>query len=177
MVYEPEPGDIFLTRIGGFVGGAISLGQSLVALSPSVYTHSGVVLDHGFVIAAQPAGARIDPIESILDDRPLAFLPVPAWAEDRRKAIVATARALEGRPYGFEDYLWIGLSRLGIRPGWLRNKVATDERLICSAFADRVWMLNGIRLFDDGRLLGAVTPGNLSTRGWVYHADTGPFGG
>ena len=96
--YTPLPGDIFLTRIGGATGAAIYAAQALVAGDGSRYTHAGIVLDRDEVIAAQPGGARIDPLATILDDRPLAILPVPAWADARRPRIVAAARAMAGRP-------------------------------------------------------------------------------
>lgn len=173
--FAPQPGDIFLTRIDGALGAAISVAQAVVVQDPSRYTHAGVVLDNGQIIAAQPAGARIDSLASLMSQKPLAFLAVPQEAQDRRAAIVATARAFEGRPYGFLDYLWMGVSRLGIRPQVLRNFIASDKTMICSALADRVWGLNGIRLFDDGRPLGEVTPGDLAHVGTVVNYNTGPY--
>lgn len=174
-VYIPKPGDIVLTEIGGTMGATISFLQDIVALAPSIYQHAAVVLDKNEVIGAQPAGARIDPIGTILDNKHVAILPVPEWAQDRRAGIVSTARGFEGVPYGFLDYAGFGLSRLHIRPKWLQDFIASDKTMICSALADRAWMLNGIHLFDDGRLLGAVSPGHLATVGWTYHLNTGPY--
>ena len=173
--YTPRPGEIFLTQIGGLMGLAIRFAQGVVVGDWSRYTHAGIILDDDTVIAAQPAGARIDPLDTILYDRPLAILPVPDWAEHRRDDIVATARRYVGHPYGFGDYLYIGLVRLGIRPKWLTRFVASDATLICSALADKVWNLNGIQLFDDGRLHGEVSPGDLAHTGVVHHIGTGPY--
>lgn len=175
MTYQPQPGDIFLTRIGGLTGAVISIGQGLIAGDWSRYTHAGIVLDGDEVIAAQPAGARIDPMSTIIDDRPLAFLPVPEWAEDRRDVIVTVARAMEGTRYGFWSYPWILLRAFGRRPAWLERLVSSPTHLICSAFADQVWARVGIHLFDDGRLIGEVTPGDLAHVGTVHHYDTGPY--
>lgn len=175
MTYTPKPGDIFLTQIGGATGAVIRVGQAIVAQDPSRYTHAGIILDNGEVLAAQPHGARVDPIESIIDDRPLAILPVPEWAEDRRGLIVNIARKYEGHRYGFWSYVWIGLARLGIRPGWMQRIVASETGLICSALADRAWFYAGIHLFDDGRLIGEVTPGDVAHVGTVHHIGTGPY--
>lgn len=173
--YTPRPGDLFLTQIGGLVGLLIRIGQGLVAGDWSRYTHVGVILDNDEVLAAQPRGARIDPLSSILYDRPLAILPLPPWAEDRRESIVKLARTYVGHRYGFLSYLWIGLSRVGIRPRWLESRVASDRWLICSALADRCWHYLGVHLFNDGRLVGEVTPGDIAHAGWVFHVDTGPY--
>lgn len=175
--YTPLPGDIFLTRIGGPTGAAIYAAQALVAGDGSRYTHAGVILDRDEVIAAQPGGARIDPAATVLADRPLAILPVPDWAQGRRPQIVQAARSLEGHPYGFAAYLWIGLARLGLRPSWLTRAVGSHRTLICSALADAVWLGAEIHLFDDGRMLGAVTPGDLAHVGTVHHLHTGPWPG
>jgi hypothetical protein len=172
--YTPRPGDLYLTAFGGLTGAGIRLGQLLTG-DASRYTHAGVVLDRGEVLSAQPAGARVDPVGSILKDRPLAFLPVPDWAQDRRDLIVASARSFEGHTYGFASYLWLALARVGVRPEWLRRVVASDRTLICSALADRVWSLAGIALFDDGRMWGEVTPGDLAHAGVTVHIGTGPW--
>jgi hypothetical protein len=179
--YTPRPGDLFLTHIGGATGGAFTLGQFL-ALAPSVYTHAGIILPGDRVIAAQPGGARIDSLESIINDRPLAILPVPEWAEDRRDLICNAAIAHTGTPYGFSVYPFIGLTRLadvlGARrlvPRWLRDRVASRRSMICSAWADRMWEIAGIHLFNDGRLRGAVMPGQLANVGTVHHIGTGPY--
>lgn len=179
--YTPRPGDIFLTQIGGLLGLVIRVLQGLLVGDWSRYTHAGIVLEDGWIIAAQPRGARIDPITTIIDSRPLAVLPVPPWAESRRSEIVETAKTFECHPYGFLDYLYIGLMRverkIGTRvtPRWLQNFVSSDSTLICSALADKVWCMSGIHLFDDGRLHGEVSPGDLAHVGWTYHVGTGPY--
>lgn len=179
--YQPRPGDIGLTHIGGATGGLFTLGQFL-ALRPSIYSHSFIVVDEHRVIAAQPRGARIDPIETVINDRPLAFIPVPAEAERRRSLIVNAALAHEGLPYGFDAYPLIGLARLAdlmntpeLVPEWLKRRVASGRSLICSAFTDRMWEIAGIQMFRDHRLRGAVMPSEQAHVGTVHHVDTGPY--
>jgi hypothetical protein len=79
------------------------------------------------------------------------------------------------RHYQVLAYLWIGLSRLHIRPAWLLHALETETSLICSAWADRAWALGGIHLFNDHRPFGAVSPGEIARVGWTYHYDTGPY--
>lgn len=171
--YVPQPGDIFLTRFGGPLGWFITAMQGLVAGDWSRYSHAGVFIGNGKIVHAQGRGAVIEDATKILNQRPLAILPVPYWAD--RRLVVHAALSLVGRPYGWFSYLWIGLSRLGIRPGWLRRFLASDRTLICSALADRAWLLAGIHAFNDGRILGEVTPGDLAHVGWVHHIGTGPY--
>lgn len=154
---EIKPGDIGLTRIGGLLGFFVSLGQHLAGDS-SRYTHAFLVLDDETVIAAQPGGARIDPIsdyenKSIYLQRDLT--------DDQRAIIVSEARLLEGLPYSFLDYLAIALARFGIKPKWLKKYIANTGHMICSQLCDEVYRKAGINLFNDGRLPQEVTPGDL----------------
>lgn len=179
--YTPKPGDIGLTHIGGAAGGAFTLGQFL-ALRPSIYSHTFLVIDEHRIIAGQPRGARIDPMESVINDRPLAFLPVPEEFDDRRDLIVNAALAHEDVAYGFAAYPLIGLARLAeltntpeLVPQWLKDRVASGRSLICSAFVDRMWEIAGIHLFRDERLRGAVMPSEIAHVGTIHHIGTGPY--
>lgn len=174
--YTPRAGDLYLTRFHHPLLGPLLMAlQAVVAAAPSRYVHAGVFLGDGTVLSAQGSGARIDPEDSVLRDRPLAILRVPEWADDRRDMIVGIARAYVGHRYGFLAYLWIGLASLGVRPAWLRQAVSSEKSgLICSALVDRIWWHCGIALFDDDRLFGAVKPGELAHVGNVYHVATGP---
>jgi hypothetical protein len=51
--------------------------------------------------------------------------------------------------------------RYGLRPRWIRHRVATSGRLICSQAVDELYRRVGVHLFDDGRPSGDVTPGDL----------------
>jgi cell wall-associated NlpC family hydrolase len=173
--YVGKAGDIYLTRLHGWVGPAVTMLQATVALAPSRYAHAGVFLGDGTVLSAQGSGARIDPESSVLEDRPLAVLRVPAWAESRRDTIVDVARSYVGHRYGWFAYAYIGLATLGIRTPWLERRIASEATgLICSALVDRIWWHAGIGLFDDGRPFGAVKPGELAHVGEVWHVGTGP---
>lgn len=175
MTYSPRPGDIFLTKFSGPLGPFIETAQAVAALDPSRYSHAGIVGRNGTVWEATGKGVRPAPLLPILNKRPLAIIPVPEWAEDRRDAIVDTAESLAGTPYGYLAYPYIGLARIGIRPGWLERELASFRTLICSAYADRCWDMNGVHLFNDGRLRGAVTPGDLAHVGTTHHIGTGPY--
>jgi hypothetical protein len=174
--YQLRPGDIYLTCFGGPIGWLITILQALVAFDPSRYSHAGVVLRGGWTLSAQwpyPTLVHIDDLLEQNRGKPVAFIEAPDWAD--RDAIVDAALSLVMRRYSLWSYLWIGLTRLRIRPRWLRELVASDRTLICSALADRAWMLAGVHAFNDGRLLGEVTPGDLAHVGTIHHYGTGPY--
>lgn len=154
---EIKAGDIGLTRIGGLLGFFVSLGQHLAGDS-SRYTHAFIVLDDETVIAAQPGGARVDKLSDYTNK---AVYLQRNLTDEQRATIVAEARALEGLPYSFLDYLALALARFGIKPKWLQKYIADTGHMICSQLCDEVYRRAGIHLFNDGRLPQEVTPGDL----------------
>ena len=173
-MYPPSPGMFGLTRIGGWLGVLISLGQWLVG-DASRFSHAFVVLDDGTVMEAMPSGARIAPLADVLACRPLAFSWAIPLTPIQRFDIVAAARSLEGTRYGFSAYLHLALSRFGIRWAWLSRHLERNGRMICSQLVDVVYRRAGLQLFDDGRACHDVTPGDLANllieRDWRLPAD------
>jgi len=157
----PPPGTFGLTRIGGATGVAISLGQWLIG-DASRYTHAFVVLDDGTAMEAEPAGARIRPLDHAESHAPVAYSWAIELTDEQRQAIVREARACEGVRYGFSAYLHLALSRFGIRWPWLIRRLERNGRLICSQLVDAVYARAGVHLFDDGRAPFDVTPGDLA---------------
>jgi hypothetical protein len=185
FMHEVKPGSFGLSRIGGLLGKLIAAGQAFSG-DGSRFTHAFVVLDQGEVIEAMPGrrGARIVPIADRLAHDEVVFCdaPVRGWLAEHsasryseqvlREIVVGHARTLEGAPYGYLQYLALGLAALGLagKPGeelrwWfarkLRAYIADSGRMICSQLVDEVYHRAGIRLFEDGRLPQDVTPGDL----------------
>ena len=157
----PPPGTFFLARIDGPIGVLVALGQWLIG-DASRYSHAGIVLDDGTVMEAMPTGARIAPLQAVLDRRPLAFSWAVPLTEAQRADIVAGARAMEGARYGFAAYLHLALLSFGVRWPWLNGRLQRDRRLICSQLVDLVYADAGVHLFTDGRAPFEVTPGDLA---------------
>lgn len=176
-----KPGDLGFTRITGFTGWWINLGQALTGDS-SRFTHAFVVLDDDTLIEAMPNGARFAPLDREYDtDVMYARLPL---TDDQRALVVKTARDLMARPggikYSFFDYVYLALRHWGFKANWLKRKIQQFGHQICSQLADYLvngggtydkkgnWTPNpaGFQLFDDGRLPMDVTPGDL-----VYATD------
>lgn len=178
-----QPGDVGFSTISGRLGRGISIGQAILR-DECIFTHAYLVLENGLCVEAMPRGARIVPIAGTPASPPrwgpqFAYGRIPL-NRFQRAQIGPLARfglrvpnpsgepgtrfveALEGRPYGFSDYLALALWEYHL-PGsaLLRSKVASSDRLICSQLVDYAWSMVGYKNFQDGRLCGDVTPGQL----------------
>lgn len=81
-------------------------------------------------------------------------------------SIAADARGYLGESYNVLDILAIALaqSRLGhLVDGdeWWVKRLSDDHHLICSQLVDQAYLDRGVHLFNDGRLPGLVSPGDL----------------
>lgn len=159
MTTYPQPGDFALTKIRGVTGAFVNAGQYLVG-DGSPVQHAFVYVGNGEVVQAMPGGAELIPLQE-------ASEPV-VWSTGRilltaaeRMRICVEARRLVGTPYSFLDYASIALAYYRIRPRWVRDFVASSGHLICSQLVDEAYLRAGVHLFDDGRIPGDVTPGDL----------------
>jgi uncharacterized protein YycO len=155
----PLPGDFALTKISGITGRLVAAGQALVGDAAPVQ-HVFVYVGDGQIVQAMPGGAELIQLKD-------ASAPV-VWSTgyfdlttEQRARISAAAIWLVGTPYSFLDYASIGLAHYRIRPAWVRDFVADTGHMICSQLVDEVYLRAGVHLFDDGRLPGDVTPGDL----------------
>lgn len=162
-----KPGDLGFTRITGFTGWWVNLGQAITG-DANRFTHVFVVMDDDTVIEAMPNGARFAPLDrEYKTDVLYARLPL---TDAQRQQVVVEARRLMARPggikYSFTDYLALALKHWGINARLLRKYIQKSGRMICSQLADYLISHAGFKLFDDGRLSQDVTPGDL-----VYATD------
>lgn len=156
------PGDFGLTKIKGWTGIWVSLGQWLNG-DASRYTHAFIVVDDNYVIEAQPGGAVLTPLADYLARTDVVYSNLPL-TDQQREIIVAMARQYKGTPYSFLDYLAIALLRFGIKPKRLISRVVDSDHLICSQLVTSVYAHAGVDLFNDGTLPWMVTPGDLANR-------------
>ncbi len=183
------PGAFFMRRIEGWTGRWVSAAQAFVR-GGSNFTHAGIILDDGQIIEAEPGGANIKTIESLYSYEPVMVsdAPMQRWLDTtvfpqylgareemewaKRAEIVNKARYLEGIGYSFLDYLALALAEFKL-PGWtfVRDRVESSKRLICSALVDRAYSWGEVHLFDDGRLPGDVTPWDLENYVLRYEGD------
>lgn len=157
-----KPGDFGLTKIKGWTGIWVSLGQWFNG-DASRYTHAFVVIDDNYVIEAQPGGAVLTPLADYLERTDVIYSNL-TLTDQQRKTIVEKAQSLEGTPYSFLDYLAIALLRVGVKPRRIVDRVVSSGHLICSQLVTEVYSYAGIEIFDDGTLPYMVTPGDLANR-------------
>jgi cell wall-associated NlpC family hydrolase len=126
----------------------------------SLVNHAFINLGSGLIVEARPKGASISPVTEYSDIK-WVVLPEIFGKQD---VIVAAAKKTVGIPYGWPDILALGFACYGIRNHWIDQRIEKENRLICSQLVDKVYEEAGIHLFDDGRLPGEVTPGDLYTK-------------
>jgi hypothetical protein len=84
----------------------------------------------------------------------------------QRQEIVNAALAMVGDRYNVLDILAIGLAQKRVGhlvsdQTWWAKRLSADGREICSQLVDKAYLEAGLHLFDDGRLPGLVSPGDL----------------
>jgi hypothetical protein len=114
-----------------------------------------------------PGGAEMIRLEDASEPYIWSTGRIPL-TEVQRMFISEYAIGLVGTPYSFLDYSSIALAHYRIRPRWVRDFVASTDHLICSQLVDEAYLRAGVHLFDDGRLPGDVTPGDLW---WLLQRD------
>ncbi|WP_395759488.1 hypothetical protein OIE82_27175 [Streptomyces althioticus] len=155
---EPLPGDFGLTKIRGLAGAFVNFGQWFVGDFAPVQ-HALVYVGDGLVVQAMPSGAELIRLE---DASPVVkwstgLVELKTW---QRLKIRDEALHLVGTPYSFLDYVSIALERLGVRPRFIRDYVASSGHLICSQLVCEAYSRAGVELFP-GTFPGDVTPGDL----------------
>jgi cell wall-associated NlpC family hydrolase len=154
----PSVGQFGVTRIHGLTGRLIEVGQRLIG-SGSRFTHAFVVVADGWVVQAEPGGARLVPLSSVVGGRDTLYSDL-ALTDEQRQVIRIKALRLAHTPYSYLDYLAIAARRLfGV--SFLERYVEDSGHMICSQLVDEVFREAGIELFP-ARIPGDVVPGDLA---------------
>jgi hypothetical protein len=169
-----QPGDFACVKIISTPGRLITVGEWLdgSGSAASAYDHAFIYVGmgdekspRGYVIGAQPSGARLDPMAAY-DHRGDALWSsgkIPLTQEQRDK-IVASALACKGVGYSYADYLAIAAHRFHVPAPGLREYIASSRHMICSQLVDYCYQQAGVQLFTDNRWDGFVTPADLAGR-------------
>jgi cell wall-associated NlpC family hydrolase len=149
----PELGEFFVVRTNGWAGWLIRV------VTRSSVNHAGVYVGDGRVVEAQPHGAVLGYVAAY----PGAIWSGPAITEGRGQQIADAARGLLGTPYSWLDCLAIGLAKIfgHALPGFIRRRLSRPNVAMCSQLCDLAYLAAGVHLFDDNRLPGDVSPGDL----------------
>lgn len=150
---KPHLGAFMVTKTGGWVGWAIRL------ITHSPVNHAGVYVGHGFLVEAQPGGARI--VKTTRYPKALWF--TPPISVHAQLAIIEAALNLVGTPYNFLDIAAQALVRVfhWHAPKWALRRISNPSRLQCAQLVDVAYETAGVTLFVDGRPTGLVAPSDL----------------
>jgi hypothetical protein len=154
----PGVGDFGVVNIPGRMGRLIRLGQWLNGDGYNDYEHAFIVITaDGTVVEGRPSGAGHNHTSAYPG---AVYYTCP---DNAREAVADAAIGLIGRGYSWADYFALAAVRfhLDLIAHPLRRYVESSGRLICSQLVDYAYQLAGVQLFDDGRLPGDVTPGDL----------------
>jgi cell wall-associated NlpC family hydrolase len=146
-------GQFGVVRTQGFVPQVIRL------MTRSQVNHAYVYVTNDTIVEAEGHGAQ----HSRASKYDGALKAESGYDLDagEKAAIRKAAEQLVGTPYGFLDIAAIALRVLGLKWKLLARRVERTDRLICSQLVDRAYANAGVHLYDDGRLDGQVTPGDL----------------
>lgn len=149
----PELGAFGVTATTGWKAWVIR------AVTRSTVNHAFIYVGNGEIVEANPSGAAW----ASVDKYPHAIWSHTALTTQQRHAIANAADTLVGTPYSWVDDACIGLADLF---GWhvpepVRHRLNRRDRLMCSQLVDRAYTKAGVHLWNDGRLEGDVSPGDL----------------
>lgn len=154
------------TRIAAFL---IRYGTESPVNHSALYVGEVAGYDKPQIIEARPGGAGYADWDSYSDCTwSTSRLPLDLVPTDEQRILIAqAATGMVGTPYGWLDLVAIALAqrRLGrVVDGdeWWVRRIASSRTLICSQLVDRAYLEAGVHLFDDGRIPGLVSPGDLS---------------
>jgi hypothetical protein len=172
MTMDPQPGDAGFSTITG-AGGAVPMwGQALL--------HDACRFDHalwvvnalgdpefpdGRIVQAMPHGAEFQPLRRRI--RPgFAYASIPLAPEQRAmvQAIAlgfVNARGGRGIGYSFLSYPALAAVQWRLPIPHLKKYIANRGNMMCSQLVDEGLRRIGYHVFDDGRWVQDVTPGDL----------------
>lgn len=155
----PLPGDFAVIPVSGPVGTLISVGEFLDGSGFHRFDHAEIYVGNNQTLGAYSSGAALVPLP-VVQDGWLWSTGHIALTDAQRTAIVANALACQGIPYGWLDYFALAAHRLHIPFPGLRGFIG--KSMICSQLVDYCYMEAGVRLFNDNRWMGYVTPADLA---------------
>jgi len=162
-----RPADWAVTRVNGFAGRFIRVGQWLNGSGFRDWEHACFYAggDDDLILEAEPGGAKLRPYHYPAD-QVLWSCDNPELADvltdEQRAMAMDVARHYEGIPYSFLDYDAIAAHRLHIPAPGLKHYIADTGHQICSQLTDQCCLDLGWHLFTDGRWPGYVDPEDLA---------------
>lgn len=147
--------------------------------------HAGIVVVIDGVkhlVEAMPSGARLRKLDPKTDWSPThRYFRLPEDYLGQAEDAAAIAMVMQGTPYSFMSYAYLGAHLAGFQPEWLERRIdrrkPTEVHLwgrpswivhapveaICSVLAEQAWTLTGKKVIR-GTKPQVVTPGMLTSQ-------------
>ena len=154
--YKPRIGDYGCVKTNGLMGKLIRIGTL------SRWNHAFIYIGGDQIIEANPKGVEISPLSKYSY---VAWNQHEVLNDQQRLIIVAQARQIIGKPYGFFVIADLGFRILGLKilaNTKLMKYLSTKNGYICSELVAECYRKAGIPLFNKEDYL--VTPGDLAER-------------
>jgi hypothetical protein len=177
MRFEPQPGDVILTRGNAWTSRMIRLGAALLDM-PNVHNHVIVFTHYDKLnipqgIEARAEGAGDIDLRRTLKSRWLMSNAEQPKTPQQRELVIQAAKGLKGTEYDWPAIFVEGLQALRITPFWTlpeRPKDRLPTSLICSALADWAYAKAGLANPGGDSRTRLTTPADwemfITTRGW-----------
>ena len=139
------------------------IGYLIMLQTWSKYCHCGIYIGDGKIVEAQPSGACVSPLAKY-DNKNIVW-STDALDTSQRQIIIAKARSLVGKGYGFLDIFAQALVRFGLKNAWLWHIVESEDRYICSQLCAACGVAAKVTAWLCGEPDAAlVTPAQLARR-------------
>lgn len=150
---SPQLGAFGVVATGGWQAWCIR------KVTRSPVNHAFLFLGDDDIVEGDPKGAQISPVTKYPD----AVWSTMPLTDVQREWIAAHGFWHVGTPYSWLDDAAIGLADIfGHKlPPLIRRFLSRKDRLMCSQLVDVSYQEAGVHLFDDDRLPGDVSPGDL----------------
>lgn len=139
----------------------------------SQFDHAFVVLEDGAVVEAEPAGVRLGHLSEYYGCR-IAINSAEEMSVEQRATVVATAKAMIGKPYGDLQIIDDGLESLGWHWRWLLKRASGDGEVVCSQLVAIAGQAAGLDWRGGADSATETTPAMLARRPgmtpWTYPA-------
>lgn len=135
--------------------------------------HAFVIAEDGAIIEAEPGGVRLGHLSEYYGDR-IAINSTEEMTVEQRATVVATAKAMIGKPYNDLAIVDDGLESLGWCWRWLAKRAATDGEVVCSQLVAVAGQAAGLDWRGGAASTTETTPAMLARRPgmqpWTYPA-------
>ena len=151
-----KKGDIILLSSKSLISRLISMGEELADKDTFEPSHVALIEDKTWIWESTIGGVQRSKLKKYRKKGTTIFLASNSlFTQDERDRIIAHAKVLKGRGYGYLDlFVYLGdilLEKLGFPRNTLTEKLNRADRLVCSELVARCYASVGYHFLDAKR--------------------------